>query len=81
MNFYDAFSAIKMRPIWRLESFLRSTLHMKDEGFAVLLEEVDELWEEVRGHDSPERTERMRHEAIQVGAMAVRFLTDLKESK
>lgn len=47
------------------------------EGYAVLAEEVDELWDEVKGHDGYERTARMRNEAVQVAAMALRFLTDI----
>ncbi len=47
------------------------------EGYAILLEEVDELWDEVKVKQShPERKARMRAEAIQVAAMALRFLTD-----
>ncbi len=45
------------------------------EGFAVLLEEADELWDEVK--KKKRDPERMRKEAVQVGAMAMRFLTDL----
>lgn len=44
------------------------------EGFAVLMEEVDELWDEVKSNCDPAK---MRTEAIQVGAMAVRFLLDV----
>jgi hypothetical protein len=40
------------------------------EGYAVLLEEVEELWEAIR-HDRPADAAR---EAAQVGAMAQRFL-------
>lgn len=43
------------------------------EGYAVLLEEVDELWHEVK-HGT---TERQREEAVQVAAMALRFLVDV----
>lgn len=43
------------------------------EGYAVLKEEVDELWDEVKGKH-PDRRERMRAEAIQVAAMAIRFV-------
>lgn len=42
------------------------------EGFAVLKEEVDELWDEVKAN----HPERQTAEAIQVAAMAVRFLMD-----
>ena len=45
------------------------------EGWAVLREEVDELWEEVKQRQ-PDR-ERMRKEATQVAAMAIRFLHDV----
>jgi hypothetical protein len=46
------------------------------EGYAVLAEEVDELWEEVKKKPSEERKNLMRAEAIQVAAMALRFLQD-----
>ena len=50
------------------------------EGFAVLKEEVDELWEAVKLNKKrhPERNELMRKECIQVGAMALRFLHDME---
>lgn len=48
--------------------------HSAHEGFAILLEEVDELWEEVK-FGTPERA---REECIQVAAMALRFLKDIK---
>jgi hypothetical protein len=47
------------------------------EGYAVLLEEVDELWAEVRSREAS--VERMREEAIQVAAMAIRFIVDICE--
>ena len=43
------------------------------EGYAVLLEELDELWEEVKRNDRGKQYE----EGIQVAAMALRFLYDL----
>ena len=46
------------------------------EGYAVLAEEVDELWDEVKGNH-PERNARMRAEAIQVAAMALRFIEEV----
>ena len=42
------------------------------EGYAVLLEEVDEFWEEVK-HGTPRHA---RAEAIQVAAMAMRVVLD-----
>ncbi len=47
------------------------------EGYAVLLEEVDELWEEVRKQTGVRSKEALRKEAIQVAAMAVRFIEDV----
>ena len=44
------------------------------EGFAVIQEEVDELWAEIKGGQD---VERMRAEAVQVAAMAMRFVIDL----
>lgn len=64
-------------------------LNSAHEGFAVLKEEVDELWDEVKKNPrkdplalSPEdgeyrRRGYMRNEAIQVAAMALRFLNDI----
>jgi len=45
------------------------------EGYAVIYEELDELWEHVRANTG--RTADARTEAIQVAAMAVRYIYDL----
>ena len=42
------------------------------EGYAVLLEEMDELWDEIK-KKQPDKT-RMLEEAIQIGAMAIKFI-------
>jgi len=44
------------------------------EGYAVIKEEVDELWDEIK--KKPYKIERykLRAEAIQVAAMAVKFI-------
>jgi len=47
------------------------------EGYAILLEEVDELWEAIKlNQKKPERHNQCRKECIQVAAMALRFLYD-----
>ena len=47
------------------------------EGYAILKEEVDELWEQVkRQHDATGRKVNMYTEAMQVAAMAMRFIHD-----
>ena len=47
------------------------------EGYAVLLEEVDELWENVKlNQKNPDRLKLIKEEAIQVAAMAIRLIYD-----
>ena len=47
------------------------------EGWAVLFEEVEELWDEVKKKASKRQKENLRMEAIQIAAMAARFVVDL----
>ncbi|GAB6170579.1 hypothetical protein JCM15765_00570 [Paradesulfitobacterium aromaticivorans] len=46
------------------------------EGYAVILEELDELWAEVK-KKHPDK-DRLRDEAIQVGAMAMKFVASME---
>ena len=50
-------------------------MHGAHEGYAVILEELDELWDEVKAQ-TPDKT-KMRKEALQVAAMALRFVWDI----
>ena len=43
------------------------------EGYAVLKEEVDELWDAIKAKQS---AEYLRREAVQVGAMALAFIVE-----
>lgn len=45
------------------------------EGWAVVMEEVDEMWDEVKAND----LDRSIEEAIQVGAMALRYVLEMRE--
>lgn len=47
------------------------------EGYGVLLEEVDELWDHVKTKQKLRDIEAMKKEAIQVAAMALRFAIDV----
>jgi NTP pyrophosphatase (non-canonical NTP hydrolase) len=47
------------------------------EGYAVLREEVDELWDMVKVNQSRRDLEKMQREAIQVAAMAQRFAMEV----
>ena len=50
------------------------SFHNYHEGYGVTLEELDEVWDEVKGEQRPEQ---LRLEAKQVAAMAFRFIYDL----
>jgi hypothetical protein len=47
------------------------------EAYAVLLEEVDELWDHVKTKQDNRSLIEMRKEAIQVAAMALRFAVEV----
>ena len=54
------------------------SFHNAHEGYAVLLEEVDELWEEIKSNQKTEgRMERIKKEALQVATMAIRLIHDV----
>lgn len=47
------------------------------EGYAIIAEEVDELWEQVRKKERKHDLPHMRHELIQIAAMCLRFIEDV----
>lgn len=47
------------------------------EGYGIILEELDELWDEVKAKQGARDVEAMRKEAMQVAAMAIRFMVDI----
>lgn len=49
------------------------------EGFAVILEEVDELWDAVK--IKSRGFKEQRKECIQIAAMAIRFILDLDQKE
>lgn len=50
--------------------------HSYHEGYAVIQEELDELWYEIK-NKPPLNNDLIKKEAIQLAAMALRFITDL----
>lgn len=54
--------------------------HSHHEGYAVILEELDELWQDVKASKPGSDHAAMRKEAIQVAAMALRFVHDVCDS-
>lgn len=76
MNINEAFIEVK-------EEILYATKHHRPfcsphEGYAVIKEELDELFEAIRKlQNFEDRSDQLEKEAIQVSAMAIRFLMDL----
>lgn len=50
-------------------------MHSPHEGYSVILEELDELWDHVK-HDTARGGAAMK-EALQIAAMGVRYIADL----
>lgn len=51
--------------------------HSAHEGLAIIEEEFEELKEEVFKKQSERDIEKMRHEALQIAAMGLRFIVDI----
>ena len=49
------------------------------DGVGILREEFEELWDEVKTKQGLRSEDRLRKEAIQVAAMALRFIHDICE--
>lgn len=52
-------------------------LNSLHEGYAVILEELDEVWEEVKKRKEHRRDELIVHELVQVATMAQRTAEDV----
>ena len=50
-------------------------------GYAVMLEERDELWDEIKKKGHLRDPNVLKKEAVQVAAMAIRFIIDVIETK
>jgi len=70
----DALAAVRREYLRAIEKF--PPFNSGHEGFAVIQEEVDELWDDVKSNAPRELAKK---EAIQIAAMAVRFVTDVSE--
>ena len=55
---------------------LYTSFHSMHEGFAVLKEEVDELWDCVKMKQNDRKSEVIEKECIQIAAMAIRIILD-----
>jgi hypothetical protein len=64
-----------------VETQLHGPFHSAHEGYAVIKEELDELWDEIKLKRSERNPVNLREEAVQVAAMAIRFLVDIAEDE
>lgn len=56
----------------------KPSFHSTHEGYAILKEEVDELWDEIKTSKAFDRANLMMvNEAVQVAAMAIKFIENL----
>ena len=60
---------------WAVDNF--PPFNSAHEGYAVILEELDELWDEIKDNKADGSHERQLKEAKQVAAMALRFMIDI----
>ncbi|MHA2065478.1 MAG: hypothetical protein ACXABY_13980 [Candidatus Thorarchaeota archaeon] len=75
MNNGQAIELVSEELIWAMGHW--PEMKSPHEGWAIIKEELDELWEVVRDNKEGVKTEALRKEATQVAAMATRFLVDL----
>lgn len=75
---YNAINEVDTELAWAVSKF--PAMNSAHEGYAVIAEELDELWEHVRGKQGSRNKDGMRKEAIQVAAMAIRFVLDICDS-
>lgn len=58
-------------------SELYPNFHSNHEAYAVIKEEVDELWDAIKKSKEVIGNKQIRQELIQIGAMALRYLNNL----
>lgn len=61
----------------RAKTLWPDNFHNAHEGYAIILEELDEMWDHVKTNQESRDLAAMRKEAIQVAAMAVRFAAEV----
>ncbi|RJR31878.1 MAG: hypothetical protein C4574_00565 [Candidatus Latescibacterota bacterium] len=75
----EIFARIKNELSWAEKKF--GGFASAHEGYGVILEELDELWHEIKNNKSVGSIRRMRDEAIQVAAMAVKFIATVCDTQ
>lgn len=70
-----ALKAIKAEYDWAITH--HKPFNSAHEGYAIIKEEFDELWDEIKKRESVRSKEKMAEEAIHTGAMILRFLVEI----
>jgi hypothetical protein len=65
------------REVQRAKHLFKDNFVNQHEGYAVILEELDELWEEIKKNQKNYDIPAQRKEAIQCAAMLIRFIAEL----
>lgn len=76
LNAYEQAANDALAEVRRAKDMWPGNFNSAHEGYAVLLEEVDELWGHVKTNQKRRDLGAMRKEAIQVAAMALRFAAE-----
>ena len=71
----EAFKQIEIEFLRASE--LYPNLHSNHEAYAVIKEEIDELWDEIKKNKDVFGNKNIKKELIQIGAMVVRYLDNL----
>lgn len=71
----EAFEAVRAELTSAMAKF--PPFNSAHEGHSVIEEEFDELWDEIKLKQGARTLENMRAEAVQVAAMAIRFIVDV----
>lgn len=61
----------------QLSKLLHKPFNSSHEGYAVLLEELDEVWEEIKKSKNYTLSNEAKQELIQVAAVAMRMINEL----
>jgi hypothetical protein len=61
----------------RKATAINGPFHSAHEGIAVIKEEYDELWAEIKKKAAARDPEKLQKEAVQLGVMAARFVIDV----
>jgi hypothetical protein len=64
---------------YRRSNELYPMFHSTHEGYAVIKEEVDELWAYIKADKSVKPSHEQRSEVIQIMAMCIKFLESFPE--